>query len=138
MRVNTKKYLVAGAVLLSAVTYLAFAGMKEGWFNYHMPVDEFMANPKYHAQRVRLAGTVAEEGVSIGQARLGVQFSLQGDNSSIPVVYGGLLPDLFKPGSEVIVEGRFDGTTFRAQSLLTKCASKYENADHARPQERAS
>lgn len=130
MRRTTVKYLTAGAILLSAVTYLAYAGMKEGWLSYHMPVDEFVDNSKYHAQRVRLAGTVAEEGVVLGQARLGAKFPLMGVNRSIPVSYGGLLPDLFKPGSEVIVEGRFDGQTFKADTLLTKCASKYENAEH--------
>lgn len=132
---STVKYLTAGAILLSAVTYLAFAGMKDGWLSYHMPVDEFVDSPKYHSQRVRLAGKVADEGVNMGPARLGVQFPLLGSTKSIPVAYGGLLPDMFKPGCEVIVEGRYEGGTFKADTLLTKCASKYENAPHGEKKE---
>ena len=33
---------------------------------------------------------------------------------------------MFKDGSEVIVEGIFDGEVFFADNLMTKCASKYE------------
>jgi len=36
------------------------------------------------------------------------------------------VPDAFKPGAEVVVEGRFDGTTFLAQRLFAKCPSKFE------------
>lgn len=127
---TTVKYLTAGAIVLSAVTYLAFAGMKDGWLSYHLPVDEFLASPKYHTQRVRLAGKVADEGIVFGQGRLGVQFPLAGETKTVPVAYTGLVPDMFKPGCEVIVEGRMEGTTFKAETLLTKCASKYENAPH--------
>ena len=45
----------------------------------------------------------------------------------MPVTYAGVLPDLFKPGGEVVVEGRLDAAgTFKADVLMTKCASKYE------------
>ena len=33
---------------------------------------------------------------------------------------------MFKDGSEVIVEGFYDGQTFYADNLMTKCASRYE------------
>jgi cytochrome c-type biogenesis protein CcmE len=48
---------------------------------------------------------------------------------TIPVVYHGLAPDTFTDGVDVVVEGRMgqDGT-FRATTLLAKCASRYENA----------
>ena len=45
------------------------------------------------------------------------------------VVYRGITPDTFTDGVDVVVEGRLghDGT-FRATTLLAKCASRYENA----------
>jgi cytochrome c-type biogenesis protein CcmE len=33
---------------------------------------------------------------------------------------------MFKDGSEVIVEGIYDGERFFADNLMTKCASRYE------------
>jgi cytochrome c-type biogenesis protein CcmE len=48
---------------------------------------------------------------------------------TFPVVYRGIAPDTFTDSVDVVVEGRMgrDGT-FRATTLLAKCASRYENA----------
>ena len=50
------------------------------------------------------------------------------------VVYRGIAPDTFTDGVDVVVEGRLgaDGT-FRATTLLAKCASRYENAPDKYP-----
>ena len=52
---------------------------------------------------------------------------VSGQSSSIPVVYRGSVPDLFKVGREVRVEGRLQNGVFVAKkdSLRTKCPSKY-------------
>jgi len=135
---TTVKYLTAGAVLLSAVTYLAYASMKDGWASYHLPVDQFLSDAKYQTQRVRLAGTVASDGLVCNPGRTGAQFALQGETKRIPVVYKGVVPDMFKAGSEVIVEGKLDNGVFRADVLMTKCASKYESGSHGKKQEKTS
>jgi cytochrome c-type biogenesis protein CcmE len=45
----------------------------------------------------------------------------------VPVVYTGSVPDLFKVGREVRVEGKLRDGVFVAKrdSLRTKCPSKY-------------
>jgi cytochrome c-type biogenesis protein CcmE len=47
--------------------------------------------------------------------------------ATVPVVYRGSVPDLFKTGREVVVDGRLVDGTLRAVpgSLVTKCPSKY-------------
>ena len=52
-------------------------------------------------------------------------------NKSVPVTYTGLVPDPFRDGREVIVDGRLEDGRFVAErdSLVTKCPSKFENAD---------
>ena len=131
MKPTAIKSLIAGTVVVAAVGYLAFAGMRDGSVQYHMKVDEFVASPQHKAERVRLAGTVAEDGVTLGAGRLGASFVLKGEARQVPVTYAGVLPDLFKPGGEVVVEGRLDGGgTFKADLLMTKCASKYDSTEH--------
>jgi cytochrome c-type biogenesis protein CcmE len=51
---------------------------------------------------------------------------IEGD-ATVPVVYSGSVPDLFKVGREVYVKGELTGGTFVAEedSLVTKCPSKY-------------
>ncbi|MEA2481144.1 MAG: cytochrome c-type biosis protein CcmE [Thermoleophilaceae bacterium] len=50
--------------------------------------------------------------------------------ASLPVKYAGVVPDPFREGREVIVDGRLRDGTFVADrdSLVTKCPSKFKNA----------
>ena len=51
----------------------------------------------------------------------------------MPVVYRGSVPDLFRSGREVVIEGRVVGRTLHAipGTLVTKCPSKYAPAKKA-------
>ena len=59
----------------------------------------------------------------------GLRFSLKDRDGPgiVKVVYTGSVPDLFKPGREVMLKGKLEGDTFVAEpdSLVTKCPSKY-------------
>jgi cytochrome c-type biogenesis protein CcmE len=120
------KLFIAGAILLAAIGYLAFAGLKSGWV-YYMDVDDFLADTQYHTQRVRLHGTVSTDDFQANPGLLRASFNLMGETGQVPVVYQGVIPDLFQAGTDVVVEGRFDESEiFQANVLMTKCASKYE------------
>jgi cytochrome c-type biogenesis protein CcmE len=133
------KLIAAGVALAIAVTFLAVAGIRDGWV-YYLPVDDFVANEAYQDQRVRLHGTVAPDDLEASSALLLVRFDLLGDQHRLRVVYEGVIPDMFQAEREVVVEGRLDETgVFRADTLLTKCASKYEagagEAPHTDPRD---
>ena len=60
------------------------------------------------------------------------RFTLTGSEQSqstvsLPVTYQGTVPDAFKEGIEVVVEGKYNNGTFWASNILTKCPSKYES-----------
>ncbi len=123
------KLLVGGSVILVAVGFLAFAGVREGWV-YYLPVDEFVAEQAVQDRRVRLHGTVSGEGLEMNATMLTAKFDLRGEVSSLRVEYTGVVPDMFQAERDVVVEGELgeDGV-FKADVLLTKCASKYEAED---------
>lgn len=124
------KFIVAGLLVTACLTYLVFAGVQSGWV-YYVQVDAFNQDPKYHDQRVRLCGNVSEENVNVQPAQLFASFTMLGQETKVDVVYKGVVPDLFKPGVEVVVEGKLNEQgVFDATVLLTKCASKY-TGDHA-------
>jgi cytochrome c-type biogenesis protein CcmE len=126
MKAIPKKVLIAAALVLAAVGYLASAGVKTGWA-YYLTVDQFSAQTRYHNQRVKLCGTVAAEGLDVHRGLLTANFRIAGQGASIPVVYHGAIPDMFRQGAEVVVEGKLnDAGVFVADNLLTKCASKYD------------
>jgi cytochrome c-type biogenesis protein CcmE len=89
-----------------------------------------------HTARVSLVGEVV--GPVTGDAHAGgMRFRLrdiQGTTKrTVPVVYTGTVPDLFKPTRHITVDGSVRHGTFVAVpgTLVTKCPSKYEAAKPA-------
>jgi cytochrome c-type biogenesis protein CcmE len=85
-----------------------------------------------HQGRVSLVGEVV--GPVTGDAHAGgLRFTLRNikdGHATVPVVYTGTVPDLFKVGRHITVDGRMQGGSFVAvrDSLVTKCPSKYAPA----------
>jgi cytochrome c-type biogenesis protein CcmE len=81
-----------------------------------------------HPGKVSLAGTVV--GPVEGDPRgAGMRFRLRDIDgpATVPVVYRGSVPDLFRVGRQVYMRGELRGGMFVAEtdSLVTKCPSKY-------------
>ena len=70
------------------------------------------------------------EGISTAEQGGGVSFLLEDKDDTgktLLVVYRGQVPDTFKAGAEVIVEGGMSPEgRFKAKTLMTKCPSKYQ------------
>ena len=138
------KIIVATAAVASAVGLLALAASRGGWV-YFLSVDQFVAaaaeDGARSGHRVRLHGVVGGEEFEVSPASLLALFDLLGEHSSLRVEYTGVIPDMFRPGHDVVVEGNLseDGV-FRADTLMTKCGSRYESdgeAPHANPRDAA-
>ncbi len=118
-----RKFLIGGIILLLAAGYLGYTGFVSS-ATYYYTVTEFSQMAKPPDSVVRVGGKVAEG--SVVQQGSSLRFSLVDDARSLPVAYQGAVPDTFKPGSDVVVEGKLDSSNiFEAKSILTKCASKY-------------
>ena len=129
-RKNQKSLYAAALVLfLSGVGYLMYSGIAENSV-YFLNVAEALAAPQEKLAAVRLFGTVAEHDLAPLDGAPGVRFRLEDkDNKAQTIVvrYKGAVPDTFKPGAEVIVEGAMEhGGAFNAKMLMTKCPSKYQ------------
>jgi cytochrome c-type biogenesis protein CcmE len=72
-------------------------------------------------QQFRLGGLVEKGSVSRPPGSMEIHFTVTDLKQQIPVVYTGVLPDLFREGAGVIALGRMlpDGT-FQAQEVLAK------------------
>jgi cytochrome c-type biogenesis protein CcmE len=84
-----------------------------------------------HHDRVSLVGKVTGRPTGNGHDTA-LRFHLRDRDgtAAVPVVYHGSVPDLFKPGREVVVQGRLVNGMFVAarDTLVTKCPSKYAPA----------
>ena len=74
-------------------------------------------------RRIRLGGLV--ENGSIAKNGIDTNFIITDGNSSIKVIYSGLLPDLFSENQGVIVEGLFTEQIFTADIILAKHDENY-------------
>lgn len=84
-----------------------------------------------HAGKVSLVGKVVGPVRGTGYSSGGLRFAVAdiggAASTSVPVVYHGSVPDLFKVGRHVVVDGRYRNGLFVAKrdTLVTKCPSKY-------------
>ena len=88
-----------------------------------------------HTGTVSLVGAVVgKPNVDAAHTRAGMRFMLKDVRSAnparVPVVYHGSVPDLFKSGSDVVVDGTMRNGVFVAtrNSLVTKCPDHYAPA----------
>lgn len=137
---GSKKGVYAAAVVLflGGLGWLVYSGLDEGSV-YFLNVREALAVPPDKLGQARLFGTVAEGGIDKPASGLGVSFTLMDkDDSSktLKVEYKGVVPDTFKPGVEVIVEGSMNPSAkaFGASTLMTKCPSKYQKENRKESQ----
>lgn len=127
MKRKQRKFLVGFGVVIAAIGYLIYTGFSDSTM-YYLTVSELQASPVY-AKNLRLNGHVVTGSIKkdeVGTMR--VRFLAEEGGMETNVVYTGVIPDTFKDGSEIVVEGTYapDGT-FTAHTLLAKCPSKYES-----------
>jgi cytochrome c-type biogenesis protein CcmE len=114
---------VGVGVLMVAVVLVLFA-LRDSIVFFHTPSD-IAEKPVVVGQRFRLGGLVADQSVKRGQGTK-VEFVVTDTLKTVPVVYEGVLPDLFKEGQGVIAEGKLsDDGTFVADSVLAKHDENY-------------
>lgn len=125
-----KRFFIGGIIVFLALGYLGYAGF-EGSATYYYTVDELMREGNsIYGQNVRVNGQVAPGSLEQEPGSLALGFTIIAGEASLPVVYQGVVPDTFKVGSEVVVEGYLDSdNTFQANTILAKCPSKYEPAE---------
>ncbi len=75
--------------------------------------------------RFRLGGMVAADSFQRTPGTLEAQFKVTDGDALMPVVYTGILPDLFREKQAVIATGRMDGDRFIAEQVLAKHDETY-------------
>lgn len=114
-----------GLCLLAAATALVLAAFNDNLVFFYSPSD-IAAKAIGPDRRIRIGGLVEQHSLERKAGGTGVGFRVTDGKTTIAVVYGGVLPDLFREGQGVVAEGRLrrDGV-FAASSVLAKHDEKY-------------
>jgi cytochrome c-type biogenesis protein CcmE len=123
-RKRLRLYLVlATLVVLGIAATLILRALNEELVFFLSPTQIAEKRPDA-GQQVRLGGLV--EAGSVEKSGETVAFSVTDLSNNIRVTYRGLLPDLFREGQGVVVEGAFDGSgQFVASEVLAKHDETY-------------
>ena len=116
-------FVFLGVLMLSAAVALVLTAFNKNIVFFFSPTD-LLASPQPPGRDFRLGGLV-EQGSVVKDGTL-VRFRITDKKNALPVVYRGVLPDLFREGQGVVVEGTLgpDGG-FTASSVLAKHDEKY-------------
>jgi cytochrome c-type biogenesis protein CcmE len=120
-------FVIAGLAIAGAVIYLVVANTQAS-AAYYMTVKELRACTTCADRTVRVAGTVAPGTIKRDNSSEMVRFSVADGSQLMPVVYSGIVPDVFRDNVQVVVEGKLQNGVFQAQTLLAKCPSKFQAA----------
>lgn len=126
MKKRRSKLIFITLVALCIIGYLVYAGIRDTML-YYLTVSELIQQGAQSAnQGVRVGGKVIEGSVIWDPKDLRLSFIIGDDRATLPVVYQGVVPDSFKQGRKVIVEGIYADGVFTASQIMPTCASKYE------------
>ncbi|GAC1350422.1 MAG: hypothetical protein NVSMB27_32810 [Ktedonobacteraceae bacterium] len=121
-------FILGGVAILAAVLYLVYANTQANAV-YYMTVSELKTCTTCTTQSVRVAGVVQPGSIVRNDQSQLITFVIAAGGQSLSVTYNGVVPDIFRPGIEVVVEGHYTGQgPFQAQALLAKCPSKFQAA----------
>ena len=117
-----------GSALVIAAVLVAFA--LENQIAYFRTPAEIAAGEAKPGERLRIGGLV--KAASVEKAGTEVRFTVTDTAADVPVTYIGILPDLFREGQGIVVDGRLDaGGTFVADTVLAKHDENYVPAEVA-------
>jgi cytochrome c-type biogenesis protein CcmE len=109
--------------ILGLAAALALSALRDNIVFFHSPT-EIAAKKVEPGSRIRLGGLVKQG--SVQRDGLQARFDVTDGNASLPVIFKGVLPDLFREGQGVVAEGAMEASgTFRADTVLAKHDENY-------------
>ena len=116
-------WIVAGVAVLATAVWLVLYALSSNIVFFFTP-SQVAAKEAPQGRAFRVGGLV-EDG-SVRRNGLDVSFRITDNARTIPVVYRGTLPDLFKEGKGVVAQGAVgpDGV-FKASEVLAKHDENY-------------
>jgi cytochrome c-type biogenesis protein CcmE len=117
-------FVAAGMALLAGAAGLALYAMNDSLVFFYSPSD--LATKDVPSGRTLRIGGLVEAGSVQRDGGTTVRFRVTDMAEAVPVVYTGLLPDLFREGQGVVAEGTLgpDGV-FVAAEVLAKHDENY-------------
>jgi cytochrome c-type biogenesis protein CcmE len=127
MKPKTQRLTLAllAVAAIAAAALLALSALKDQAAYFYTPSDAAKAHLQPGAA-VRLGGMVEKGSLKRLPDGVTISFIVKDDAASVPVRFSGIVPALFREGSGVVADGRFDANgRFKADTILAKHDERY-------------
>ena len=133
------KFIISIGLLALVSAGWIIIGSQPGEVQFLSVNDLLKHQDRFFQKQVRLGGNVKTGSIKYSGNRLDLYFDLKQGEAILPVVHhSAAVPDLFREGAQVIIEGIYEKGVFRADNLMTKCASRYEEESEYVPVDKRS
>lgn len=129
--------IVIGLILVGLAARLILNAFQSNMVFFYTPTQVQKGEvPK--GTGFRIGGLVVAGSLKRGDDGLTVHFLITDTANTVPVIYKGVLPDLFKEGKGVVAQGQVDGNgLFTASEVLAKHDENYMPPEAAEALKRA-
>ena len=130
--------IIAGLAILGVALTLVLSAFRSNLVFFFTPT-QVAAHEAPHGRNFRIGGLVEKGSVKRQPDGVTVRFVVTDTAKSVPVLFTGILPDLFKEGKGVVAQGKLgaDGV-FAASEVLAKHDENYMPPEAADAVERAN
>ena len=124
MKPRHKRLAIAGGVVIAvgAMAALVLNAFQSNLVFFYSPT-QISANEAPANRTFRIGGLVQEG--SVKRDGVKVNFVVTDTAKTVPVIYEGILPDLFKEGKGVVAQGQLKDGVFVAREVLAKHDENY-------------
>jgi cytochrome c-type biogenesis protein CcmE len=126
MKPKSQRLVLVSAAIVAVLiaVLLAMWGLRSQASYFYTPAD-VVAGKAHEGEAMRLGGMVEQGSVERAADGLTIRFVITDGKARTPVVFRGIVPDLFREGSGAVAEGRLEKGTFVADNILAKHDERY-------------
>ena len=117
--------LILALVVAAAIATALVAMALQRNVAYLYTPSEVLSGEAGERARFRLGGMVEAGSFQRAEGSMEAHFRVDDGDAQLPVVYNGILPDLFREKQAVVATGRMQGGTFVAEQVLAKHDETY-------------
>ena len=126
MKAKNQRLALVGAAVLALIiaVLLAMWGLRSQASFFYTPAD-IAAGKASNGEAARLGGMVEKGSIRHQPDGVTINFVLTDGHATTPVIFRGIVPDLFREGSGAVAEGHVQDKTFVADTILAKHDERY-------------
>jgi cytochrome c-type biogenesis protein CcmE len=110
--------------MLAIASALVLSAFSDNLVFFYSPSD-LKTKHVAEGRRLRIGGLVEKASIEREADGKTYHFRVTDGSNSVPVTYTGILPDLFREGQGVVIEGMVSGGGVTADTVLAKHDEKY-------------